>query len=178
MPLGQDQWRGAKDAFDKMGIEVEYLESPVGTSDFTPYMTKIMEMNPEIVRAWRTGAPIRLTRVKQASETGLKKKSKIWLRSCTTNVFGSGVPPEAIEGVYSLMSWYYDLSGFPDEAIVKQASAFSATSLPRHTGILPIPIRPWLTSTRKKRCGACPLPRAAKARPSPRPSWQIPPSNP
>jgi branched-chain amino acid transport system substrate-binding protein len=121
--FGQDQWRGAKDAFDKMGIKVEYLESPVGTSDFTPYMTKIMEMNPEIVMLahWGTDA---INVLKQAYETGLKKKSKIWF-DWMTDVFGSGVPPEALEGVYSLMSWYYNLSGFPDEAIVKQASAFS-----------------------------------------------------
>ena len=121
--FGQDQWRGAKDAFDKMGIQATYLESPVGTSDFTPYMTKIMEMNPEIVMLahWGTDA---INVLKQASETGLKKKTKIWF-DWMTNVFGSGVPPEAIEGVYSLMSWYYDLSGFPDEAIVKQAKAFS-----------------------------------------------------
>ena len=121
--FGQDQWRGAKDAFDKLGIKVEYLESPVGTNDFTPYMTKIMEMNPQIVMLahWGTDA---INVLKQANETGLKKKSKIWF-DWMTDVFGSGVPPEALEGVYSLMGWYYDLSGFPDEAIVQQASAFS-----------------------------------------------------
>ena len=121
--FGQDQWRGAKDAFDKMGIKVEYLESPVGTSDFTPYMTKIMEMKPEIVMLahWGTDA---INVLKQAAETGLKKKSKIWF-DWMTNVFGSGVPPESLEGVYSLMSWYYNLSGFADEAIVNQSKAFS-----------------------------------------------------
>ena len=36
-----------------------------------------------------------------------------------TNAFGSGVPPEALEGLYSLMSWYYDMKGFPDANIVK-----------------------------------------------------------
>jgi branched-chain amino acid transport system substrate-binding protein len=41
--------------------------------------------------------------LKQASETGLKKKTNIWF-DWMTNVFGSGVPPEAMEGVYSLMN--------------------------------------------------------------------------
>ncbi len=121
--FGQDQWRGAKDAFDKYGIKVEYLESPVGTSDFTSYLTKIKEMNPEIVMLahWGTDA---INVLKQSYETGLKKNTKIWF-DWMTDVFGSGVPPEALEGVYSLMSWYYDLTGFKDPEMVQQAKAFS-----------------------------------------------------
>jgi branched-chain amino acid transport system substrate-binding protein len=42
-----------------------------------------------------------------------------------TNAFGSGVPAEALEGVYSLMSWYYDLSGFEDEEIVASSTEFA-----------------------------------------------------
>jgi len=42
-----------------------------------------------------------------------------------TNVFGSGVPADAIEGVNSLMSWYYDMSDFGDPAIVNAAKAFT-----------------------------------------------------
>jgi branched-chain amino acid transport system substrate-binding protein len=121
--FGQDQWRGAKDAFDKYGLKVEYLESPVGTSDFTSYLTKIKEMKPEIVMLahWGTDA---INVLKQSYETGLKKDSKIWF-DWMTNVFGSGVPPEALDGVYSLMSWYYDMTGFQDQEVVNQARAFA-----------------------------------------------------
>jgi|Deesub1362B_J571_1020462.scaffolds.fasta_scaffold00078_96 branched-chain amino acid transport system substrate-binding protein len=121
--FGQDQWRGAKDAFKKYGIKAEYLESPVGTTDYTSYLTKIMAMKPDIVMLahWGTDA---INVLKQAYETGLKKKTKIWF-NWMTNVFGSGVPPEALENVYSLMSWYYDLSGFPDKEIVEQGRAFA-----------------------------------------------------
>ena len=102
--FGQDQWAGARDAFKKYGVNVEYLESPVGTSDFTSYLLKIMEMQPEVVMFahWGTDA---INVLKQAYETGLKNKTTIWF-NWMTNVFGSGVPPEALEGVYSLMSWY------------------------------------------------------------------------
>lgn len=121
--FGKDQWQGAQDAFAKYGIEAEYLESPVGTSDFTSYLTKIMEMDPEIVMLahWGTDA---INVLKQANETGLNKKTKVWF-DWMTNVFGSGVPPEALEGVYSLMSWYHDLSGFQDKEIASQGAAFS-----------------------------------------------------
>lgn len=122
--FGTDQWRGAKDAFAKFDIDAKYLESPVGTSDFTSYLTKIIEMKPEIVMLahWGTDA---INVLKQANETGLNKKTKIWF-DWMTNVFGSGVPAEALEGVYSLMSWYHDLSGFADKEIVSQGAAFSA----------------------------------------------------
>lgn len=121
--FGKDQWSGAQDAFAKYGITAEYLESPVGTSDFTSYMTKIIEMKPEIVMLahWGTDA---INVLKQANETGLNKKTKIWF-DWMTNVFGSGVPAEALEGVYSLMSWYHDLSGFPDQEIVSQGAVFT-----------------------------------------------------
>ncbi len=121
--FGQDQWRGAKAAFDARGITAEYLESPVGTSDFTSYLLKIAEMKPDIVMLahWGTDA---INVLKQVYETGLKSRTKIWF-DWMTNAFGSGVPAEAMEGVYSLMSWYYDLSGFSDPEVVKETAAFS-----------------------------------------------------
>lgn len=121
--FGRDQWAGAKAAFEKRGIKVEYLESPVGTSDYTSYLLKIAEMKPDIVMMAHWGVDA-INVLKQTYETGLKKKTKIWF-DWMTNVFGSGVPPEALEGVYSLMSWYYDMKGFEDAAIVKAAESFT-----------------------------------------------------
>jgi len=121
--FGRDQWAGAKAAFEKRGIKVEYLESPVGTSDYTSYLLKIAEMKPDIVMMAHWGVDA-INVLKQTYETGLKKKTKIWF-DWMTNVFGSGVPAEALEGVYSLMSWYYDMKGFEDAAIVKAAESFT-----------------------------------------------------
>jgi branched-chain amino acid transport system substrate-binding protein len=121
--FGQDQWRGAKAAFDKLGLKVEYLESPVGTSDFTPYLTKVSELKPDVVMLahWGTDA---INVLKQTYETGLKSRTKVWF-DWMTNVFGSGVPPEALEGVYALMSWYHDLDGFSDAELAVRGKAFS-----------------------------------------------------
>lgn len=121
--FGRDQWEGAKAAFEKHGIKAEYLESPVGTSDYTSYLQKIAEMKPDIVMMAHWGVDA-VNVLKQTHETGLKKKTKIWF-NWMTNVFGSGVQPEAIEGVYSLMSWYWDMKGFKDAAIVKSTAAFT-----------------------------------------------------
>jgi branched-chain amino acid transport system substrate-binding protein len=121
--FGQDQWRGAKAAFDKAGMSVEYLESPVGTNDFTPYLMRIIEMKPDWVMLAHWGADA-INVLKQSNEVGLKKHTSIWF-DWMTDAFGSGVPPEALDGVYSLMSWYYDLSGFKDQAIVDEGAAFT-----------------------------------------------------
>jgi len=121
--FGWNQWKGAKDALEKFGAKYEYMEAPVGTADFTSYLLKIEEKKPDIVMMaqWGTDA---IGVLKQAYETGLKKKTKIWF-NWMTNVFGSGVPADAIEGVHSLMSWYYDMSGFGDPAIVNAAKTFT-----------------------------------------------------
>jgi branched-chain amino acid transport system substrate-binding protein len=121
--FGQDQWLGAKAAFDKAGMSAEYLESPLGTSDFTPYLTAIIDKKPDWVMLahWGTDA---INVLKQTNEVGLKKNTHIWF-DWMTDAFGSGVPPEALDGVYSLMSWYYDLSGFKDQAIVDAGAAFT-----------------------------------------------------
>ncbi len=121
--FGQDQWRGAKAAFDKLGMKVDYIESPVGTSDFTPYLTKIAEAKPEVVMLAHWGVDA-INVLKQCYETGLKSKTKIWF-DWMTNIFGSGVPAEALDGVYALMSWYYDLSGFGDADTVARGKAFT-----------------------------------------------------
>ena len=71
---------------------------------------------------WGTGA---IQVIKQAHELGLKKHTKIWF-DWMTNVFGSGVPAEALEGVYSMMSWYWNLEGFADPSVVAAGKAFVA----------------------------------------------------
>jgi branched-chain amino acid transport system substrate-binding protein len=120
--FGRDQFKGAKDAFDKYGVEVEYDEAPVKTADYTPYINKIAEAKPEIVMMaqWGTGA---ITVLKQAYELGLNKKTQIWF-NWMTNVFGSGVPAEALDGVYSLMSWYWNMEGFHDQEVVQAGKLF------------------------------------------------------
>lgn len=123
--FGRDQWEGAKAAFEKHGIKADYIESPVGTGDYTSYLQKVAELKPDIVMLAHWGVDA-VNVLKQTHETGLKKKTKIWF-NWMTNVFGGGVQPEAIEGVYSLMSWYWDMKGFKDPAIVKATEAFSAS---------------------------------------------------
>jgi branched-chain amino acid transport system substrate-binding protein len=120
--FGWDQKAGAIDAFKKFGVQHEYAEAPVGTADYTTYLQKIIEAKPDIVMMAHWGVDA-INVLKQANELGLGKKTKLWF-NWMTNVFGSGVPAEALDGVYSLMSWYWNLEGLKDQAIVKAGKEF------------------------------------------------------
>ncbi|MBW1706924.1 MAG: amino acid ABC transporter substrate-binding protein [Deltaproteobacteria bacterium] len=60
--FGRDQFKGAKDAFKKYGVQVQYDEAPVKTTDYTPYIQKIAEAKPDIcmMAQWGTGAIVQL----------------------------------------------------------------------------------------------------------------------
>lgn len=120
--FGRDQFKGAQTAFKKFGVKVTYDEAPVKTADYTPYIQKIAAAKPDIcmMAQWGTGA---IAVLKQAHELGLKKKTNIWF-DWMTNVFGSGVPAEALDGVYSLMSWYWNMEGFGDAAVIADGKKF------------------------------------------------------
>lgn len=122
--FGWDQYAGAKDAAAKFGAKMEYIEAPVGTSDFSSYILKIAAAKPDIVMMAQWGVDA-ITVLKQSNELGLNKKTKIWF-NWMTQVFGSGVPPEALEGVYSLMFWNWSMDGFEDATVVKATKDFVA----------------------------------------------------
>lgn len=121
--FGWDQWKGAQAAIKKYKAEVFYKESPVGVSDYTPYLLEIESKKPDIIMLAHWGVDA-INVLKQVNETGLKSKTKVWF-NWMTNVFGKGVPPEALDGVYSLMSWYWDMSGFEDQKIVAKSQSFT-----------------------------------------------------
>lgn len=120
--FGWDQKAGAIDAMKKYGIEYQYAEAPVGTADYSTYIQQIVEYKPDIVMMAHWGVDA-INVLKQANELGLGKKTKVWF-NWMTNVFGGGVPAEALDGVYSLMSWYWNLEGFADQEVVKAGKSF------------------------------------------------------
>jgi branched-chain amino acid transport system substrate-binding protein len=122
--FGWDQYAGAKDAAAKYGAKIEYSEAPVGTSDFSSYIIKIAEKKPDIVMMAQWGVDA-ISVLKQSNELGLNKKTKIWF-DWMTQVFGGGVPVEALEGVYSLMFWNWNMDGFADATVVKATKDFVA----------------------------------------------------
>lgn len=120
--FGWDQYAGAKDAAAKYGAKMEYIEAPVGTADFSSYILKIADKKPDVVMMAQWGVDA-INVLKQSNELGLNKKTKIWF-NWMTQVFGSGVPPEALDGVYSLMFWNWNMEGFQDKMVVNATKNF------------------------------------------------------
>jgi ABC-type branched-subunit amino acid transport system substrate-binding protein len=55
---------------------------------------------------------------------GLNKEMTIF-NAFITNVVAKGLPPEALEGVYAMHYFYYDLAGFPDKEVANSAREFT-----------------------------------------------------
>ena len=55
---------------------------------------------------------------------GLGKEMTIF-NAFITNVVAKGLPPEALQGVYAMHYFYYDLSTFEDKAVAKSAQEFT-----------------------------------------------------
>ncbi len=55
---------------------------------------------------------------------GLNKEMTIF-NSFITNVVAKGIPPQALEGVYAMHYFYYDLADFEDKEVAKSAKEFT-----------------------------------------------------
>jgi branched-chain amino acid transport system substrate-binding protein len=119
------------------GVQYEVIWHPVGAPDMTPYLIKAMQYGPDFLflGSWGDDA---VTVLKQAYEMGVGKKTKIfhfWLMDS----FATGIPAEAIQGVYGQMFWYHDMRGFQDQAVVKASEEFTA----KYTAKYKIPPGPY-----------------------------------
>jgi len=121
---GQGAMRGIERIFKDMpDVKYTTIWTPVGTADMTPYLIKAMEAKPDIVMMGQWGNDA-INILKQAYEMGLHKQCKVFF-NYIVNVFATGIPPEALEGVMCQMYWYHDMTGFADPEVVKISKEFS-----------------------------------------------------
>ena len=121
---GWDMRDGATAAAKEYGAEiVGYDEVSLGTSDFTTVLQKVRAAKPDVFIAAQFAADA-VALLKQAHQTGLGKEMTIF-NAFITNVVARGLPPEALEGVYAMHYFYYDLTGFPDKEVAKSAREFT-----------------------------------------------------
>ncbi|MFV2081228.1 MAG: ABC transporter substrate-binding protein [bacterium] len=124
-----DSWgatilEGLQAALKEFGGELVGVEStPKGTMDYTPIINKALVAKPGAFITSMFGSDA-IGNLKQAYELGLYDKSKIF-NTWTTNVVATGIPGEALDGMYALMYYYYDMEGFEDEDLVKRAREFT-----------------------------------------------------
>ncbi|MEM3942130.1 MAG: ABC transporter substrate-binding protein [Desulfurococcaceae archaeon] len=118
--FGWDQWKGAETALKEYGNRVSYMyiESPVGTPDFTPYFINILAWRPQalMIAHWGTDA---INVLKQLYESGTKDKIPIIWFNWHTIVYDRGIPAGALSNVYGLISYYYNVSNLNIEETLK-----------------------------------------------------------
>jgi ABC-type branched-subunit amino acid transport system substrate-binding protein len=122
---GWDIRDGVYAAAKEAGAEIAgYDEVSLGTSDFTTILQKVRAAKPDIfISAQFAGDAVAL--LKQCQQMGLNKEMTIF-NAFITNVVAKGIPPQALEGVYSMHYFYYDLEGFEDKDVAKNAKEFTA----------------------------------------------------
>lgn len=121
---GWDMRDGAYAAAKEYGAEiVGYDEVALGTGDFTTVLQKVRAAKPDVFIAAQFAADA-VALLKQVQQMGLNKEMTIF-NAFITNVVAKGLPPEALEGVYAMHYFYYDLASFPDKEVAKSAKDFT-----------------------------------------------------
>ena len=88
-----------------------------------PILQKVRAAKPDVFIAAQFAADA-VALLKQVHQMGLNKEMTIF-NAFITNVVAKGLPPEALEGVYAMHYFYYDLSGFEDKEVAKSAKEFT-----------------------------------------------------
>jgi ABC-type branched-subunit amino acid transport system substrate-binding protein len=102
---------------------VGYDEVSLGTSDYTTVLQKVRAAKPDVFISAQFAADA-VALLKQVQQMGLNKEMTIF-NSFITNVVAKGLPPQALEGVYAMHYFYYDLAEFEDKAVAKSAKELS-----------------------------------------------------
>jgi ABC-type branched-subunit amino acid transport system substrate-binding protein len=121
---GWDMRDGAAAAAKENGGEiVGYDEVSLGTSDYTTVLQKVRAAKPDVFIAAQFGGDA-VALLKQVHQMGLGKDITIF-NAFITNVVAKGIPAEALDGVYAMHYFYYDLGNFADKAAAKSAQEFT-----------------------------------------------------
>ena len=122
--FGWDIRDGVYAAAKEYGAEiVGYDELSLGTADYTTVLQKVKAAKPDVFIASQFAADA-VALLKQANQMGLNKEMTIF-NAFITDTVAKGLPPEALEGVYAMHYFYYDLDNFPDKEVAKSAKDFT-----------------------------------------------------
>ena len=113
---------------------------PFGSSNIGRDLEAVRDFRPDVIVIGSCGQDA-VNAFNHAFEMGLGKDSKLF-HLWTVNAMATAIQPEAMKGVCAQMLWFYDMSGFRDDSVVKASNEFSANyanctmSRPMLTGLL------------------------------------------
>jgi ABC-type branched-subunit amino acid transport system substrate-binding protein len=102
---------------------VGYDEVSLGTNDFTTVLQKVRAAKPDVFISAQFAADS-VALLKQCHQMGLNKEMTIF-PAFITNVVAKGIPPEALQGIYAMHYFYYDLVGFEDKEVASSAKEYT-----------------------------------------------------
>ncbi len=124
-----DSWgatthEGLKAACEEMGGEiVGFAEVAKGTTDYTAVINKAKASGAEVFVTCMFGGDA-IACLNQAQQLGLYEKCTVF-NTWITNVVAAGIPPQALNGLYALEYWYYNMTGFEDPELVEKAKVYT-----------------------------------------------------
>jgi branched-chain amino acid transport system substrate-binding protein len=95
----------------------------LGTPDYSPIITKAIQAHPDAFVTSLAGGDA-IANLKQAYDMGLYDKT-LMFNCWTANVVAKGIPDKALENLYALVWFYYDLEGLHNPALVAKVKAYS-----------------------------------------------------
>jgi branched-chain amino acid transport system substrate-binding protein len=95
---------------------------PLGSTDIKRDLVAVRDFRPDVIAIGSFGQDA-ANAITQASLMGLGKDARLF-HLWFLDSFAAAIPPDAMKGVWAQMFWYHDMTGFKDEAIVKDSNEF------------------------------------------------------
>jgi len=104
---GQDMYKNSKPILEQMGLKILGTDFiPVGTTDFSSYLLKAKAAKPDFLYTMVYGGD-QIIAAKQVYEFGMRKHTKAILFPWSGTTMIHEIGPEACEGVYFGLQWWY-----------------------------------------------------------------------
>ncbi len=121
---GQTIKAGLELACSEFGGEIVGISQvPLGTAEYSAVINKAIQVGADAFVTSMFGGDA-IANIKQAYDMGLTQKAVIF--NCSiTNVVAAGLPPKALENLYGIAYFYWNLAGYSDQEAVERVKKFS-----------------------------------------------------
>ncbi len=105
------------------GQIVGVSQTPLGTSEFSSIINLVLQSDADAFITSMFGGDA-IACIKQSYDMGLTRKAII-LNPSITNVVAAGLPPAALENLYGVAYFYWDMTGTKNAEVARRVKEFS-----------------------------------------------------